>query len=38
LVNDGIHSYSFDAEGNILTVDNGGTAAYVYDANNRRAT
>jgi RHS repeat-associated protein len=33
---DGIHHYSYDAEGNILTVDNGATAAYVYDANNRR--
>jgi RHS repeat-associated protein len=30
------HSFQYDAEGNILTVDHGNTATYVYDAFNRR--
>jgi RHS repeat-associated protein len=38
MTGDGIHSYSYDAEGNILTVDNGGTATYIYDAMNRRVS
>jgi len=33
---DGIHSYQYDAEGNLLTVDNGNTAQYIYDSLNRR--
>jgi RHS repeat-associated protein len=33
---DGFHSYTYDAEGNILQVDGGSTAQYVYDALNRR--
>jgi RHS repeat-associated protein len=37
MTNDSFHSYTYDAEGNILTVDNGSTASYVYDALNRRA-
>ena len=36
LVNDGAHSYQYDAEGNVLQVDGGTTASYVYDAFNRR--
>jgi RHS repeat-associated protein len=36
MTNDGSHSYTYDAEGNILNVDNGSTATYVYDAFNRR--
>jgi RHS repeat-associated protein len=32
------HTYKYDAEGNILTVDNGGTATYIYDAMNRRVS
>ena len=34
---DGIsHTFTYDAEGNITTVDNGSTATYVYDALNHR--
>jgi RHS repeat-associated protein len=33
---DNFHSYSYDAEGNVLQVDLGSTAQYVYDASNRR--
>jgi RHS repeat-associated protein len=37
LIQDGLnHRYTYDAEGNILNVDNGSTAQYVYDAFNRR--
>jgi RHS repeat-associated protein len=36
MTNDGFHSYTYDAEGNILQVDGGQTASYVYDALNRR--
>ena len=36
MTNDGAHSYTFDAEGNILSVDSGSTGQYVYDAMNRR--
>ncbi len=36
VINDGTHSYSYDAEGRIATVDGGGTATYVYDASGRR--
>lgn len=36
VINDGFHSYSYDADGNITQVDNGTTAQYVYDALNRR--
>ncbi len=35
---DVMHSYTYDAEGNILKVDNGSTAVYVYDALNRRVS
>jgi RHS repeat-associated protein len=33
---DGTHSYTYDAEGNIVTVDGGSTATYVYNALNQR--
>jgi hypothetical protein len=36
MTNDGNHSYTYDAEGNIVTVDGGSTATYVYDALNQR--
>ena len=36
MTNDSFHSYKFDAEGNILSVDTGSTGLYVYDAMNRR--
>ena len=36
LVNDSTHTYNYDAEGNLISVDNGATAVYVYDAMNRR--
>jgi RHS repeat-associated protein len=35
LTSDGIHSYTYDAEGNVLLVD-GGAQQFVYDALNRR--
>ncbi len=35
--NDGLaHSFTYDAEGNVLAVDGGQTASYVFDAQNRR--
>ena len=36
VTNDGYHTYTYDAEGMIVTVDGGSTAGYVYDAFNRR--
>jgi RHS repeat-associated protein len=36
LTNDTFHTYQYDAEGNVLTVDTGAIATYVYDALNRR--
>jgi RHS repeat-associated protein len=36
LLNDGTHSYTYDAESRIVKVDGGSTAAYVYDAEGRR--
>ena len=36
LTNDSFHSYTYDAEGNVLQVDSGTTAQYGYDALNRR--
>jgi RHS repeat-associated protein len=36
MTNDGTHSYTYDAEGNIVTVDVGSTATYVYNALNQR--
>jgi YD repeat-containing protein len=37
LMNDGSHSYTYDAENRIIRVDAGVTAAYVYDAMGHRA-
>ena len=36
MTNDSYHTYAYDADGNILKVDSGNTAQYVYDALNRR--
>ncbi len=36
LLNDGTHSYSYDAENRMLSVDGGGTATFVNDAEGRR--
>jgi RHS repeat-associated protein len=36
ITNDTFHSYTYDADGNLLTVDGGSTAQYVYDALNHR--
>src|ERR1035438_8793324 len=35
MINDGFHTYTYDAEGNILQVDNG-QATYTYNALNQR--
>lgn len=36
MTNDGYHTYTYDAEGNVTAVDGGATATYVYDALNHR--
>lgn len=36
VTNDGIHSYSYDAESRLVSVDGGTTASYLYDARNWR--
>jgi RHS repeat-associated protein len=36
LLNDGNHTYTYDAENRIIQVDNGQTATYVYDAEGQR--
>src|SRR5271157_2730664 len=36
VTNDGVHSYAWDAEGRMATVDTGSTATYTYDALGRR--
>lgn len=33
---DGVHTYTFDAENHLVTVDGGSTASYVYDAFGNR--
>jgi len=38
LLNDGTHTYTYDAENRISTVDGGNTATYTYDAEGRRAS
>jgi hypothetical protein len=37
IANDSIHGYSYDADGNLIAVDNGATAKYYYDSLNQRA-
>ena len=36
VINDGVHTYTYDAENNLTAVDGGATASYVYDALNER--
>ncbi len=36
LLNDGTHSYTYDAQNRTTSVDAGSTASYVYDANGQR--
>jgi RHS repeat-associated protein len=36
MMNDGVHSYTYDADGNVTAVDGGATAQYTYDALNHR--
>jgi YD repeat-containing protein len=36
IIYDGFHHCSYDAEGNMITVDSGQTATYVYNALNQR--
>ena len=36
MLNDGYHSYVYDAENRIIQVDGGSTATYIYDAEGRR--
>jgi YD repeat-containing protein len=36
MLNDTYHSYTYDSEGNVLTVDGGDNGQYIYDAFNNR--
>jgi RHS repeat-associated protein len=36
VTNDGAHSYGYDAENRLVSVDGGSTATYIYDHQNRR--
>jgi RHS repeat-associated protein len=36
MTSDGFHNYTYDADGNILQVDGGATASYVYNGLNQR--
>ncbi|MEK6302572.1 MAG: RHS repeat-associated core domain-containing protein [Acidobacteriota bacterium] len=38
VTNDGLHSYTYDAENRLVSVDGGATAQYRYDHQNRRVT
>src|SRR5438309_1288758 len=38
VTNDGVHSYTYDAENRLVKVDGGATAQYRYDHQNRRVT
>jgi RHS repeat-associated protein len=38
VTNDGVHSYTYDAENRVVSVDGGATAQYRYDHQNRRVT
>ncbi len=37
VINDGFHTYTYDAENRMISVDGGTTASYVYDLQGRRA-
>jgi RHS repeat-associated protein len=37
MTNDGVHTYTYDAENRLTQVDSGSTASYIYDAEGRRA-
>ena len=37
VINDGVHSYTYDAENRVIAVNGGSTASYVYDSLGRRA-
>jgi hypothetical protein len=36
MTSDGVHSYTYDAEGNITAVDAGSAASYLYNALNQQ--
>lgn len=36
MMNDGFHSYTYDADGNLTAVDGGSTGQYTYDALNQK--
>jgi len=36
ITNDGVHTYQYDAENRLTSVDGGATASYAYDQHNRR--
>lgn len=36
VTSDGVHSYGYDSENRLVSVDSGGTASYAYDHQNRR--
>lgn len=36
MTSDGIHTYTYDADGNVIAVDGGATATYAYNALNQR--
>jgi len=36
MINDGTHSYAYDAENHLTQVDGGATATYIYDPNGNR--
>ena len=36
VTNDGTHTYAYDAENRLVSVDSGATASYAYDQQNRR--
>jgi RHS repeat-associated protein len=36
VINDGAHTYSYDSENRLVSVDGGATATYAYDHQNRR--
>jgi len=36
VINDGVHTYQYDAENRLTSVDGGSTASYAYDQRNRR--